>query len=394
MRGVLEAIAGNKTPEHSGLAYDRYAPFERGTGKIAPNQRDKWLEAIAAQPCSTDYAYAYKRWRESFESDGSSFEIVKLTSRLLVGHGNASPTEVGLTMHHTWGVPIIPGSALKGLLNHYIDAVYGPGNLSVHPMDPALSGELKERARFRGVTWNEKGTVPKFGPGEIHRQLFGAPATDTGAMYEPDAGETRGCVVFHDALYVPRSITNDKPFVTDVLTVHQKKYYAQQRRDVAPTDWDEPNPVSFLTVKPGAQFLIALSGPRDWTAFALRELLDALELWRIGGKTSAGYGRMVRAGDGTLTQREMKARAEEAEQHALAERRAASQVEITRLLNEIKMNNAAQLLERMYVIAAPEDLPPIARRVIEKLGRKSLKDDKPWVKKLLQAAQGFEENKP
>lgn len=394
MRAIIEAIGGHKMPDHVGLAYERYAPLERGTGKISPAKRNLWLEALAEQRCPADYAHAYRQWRDHFEADGSNFEIVKLASRLLVGHGNASPTEVGLTVHHTWGVPMIPGSALKGLLNHYIDAVYGPGNLTVHPMDTALSGEMKERARFRGVTWNEKGTAPKYGPGEIHRELFGAPATETDAAFAPDAGETRGRVVFHDALYVPGSVNHDAPFATDVLTVHQKNYYAQQRRNVGPTDWDEPNPVSLLTVKPGARFLIALSGPRDWTAFALRELLDALELWRIGGKTSAGYGRMVRAGEGTLTEREQKRLAAEVEERALTERRVASQLEITRMMNEIKMNNAAQLLERIYAIVLPENLSAMARQVIEKLGRKSLKDDKPWVRKLLLAAEGNVGSKP
>jgi CRISPR-associated protein Cmr6 len=38
---------------------------------------------------------------------------------------------------------------------------------------------------------------------------------------------------------------------------------------------------------------VALSGPPDWTEFAGRLLRDALEQWGVGGKTSAGYGRLV-----------------------------------------------------------------------------------------------------
>jgi CRISPR-associated protein Cmr6 len=58
---------------------------------------------------------------------------VELLSRLLVGHGTQSPTEVGLTTHRTWGVPVVPGTALKGLLSHYVDAVYGPRDPKLHP---------------------------------------------------------------------------------------------------------------------------------------------------------------------------------------------------------------------------------------------------------------------
>jgi len=49
--------------------------------------------------------------------------------------------------------------------------------------------------------------------------------------------------------------------------------------------------VSFLTVKPGLKFLIALSGPKEWTDLALELLKKALILWGVGGKTSSGYGR-------------------------------------------------------------------------------------------------------
>jgi hypothetical protein len=56
-------------------------------------------------------------------------------------------------------------------------------------------------------------------------------------------------------------------------------------------------PVSFLSARPGAQFLIALSGPPGWPELAQHLLLEALALWGVGGKTSSGYGRMVRHDD-------------------------------------------------------------------------------------------------
>jgi hypothetical protein len=59
-----------------------------------------------------------------------------------------------------------------------------------------------------------------------------------------------------------------------------------------PNDYDSPNPVSFLAVKTGAEFLIALSGPDEWTDFAAQLLRDALISWGIGGKTNAGYGQI------------------------------------------------------------------------------------------------------
>ncbi|KYG01465.1 hypothetical protein BE21_06040 [Sorangium cellulosum] len=292
MRGILKDLLGDALPDHLGLAHDRWAPLEPRTGKIPDRRRGAFLQKLAQWRAPSDYTSAYERWCDALRADGSATATVTLASRLLVGHGNPAPTDVGLTVHHTWSVPLIPGSALKGLLNHFIDVVYGPDELGTHPMAPSLDGEPRERARFRGVTWDEKRRAPLYGPGEVHRALFGAPATMTDAEFQ-GAGATIGGVVFHDALFVPGS-AGDQPFAEDVLTVHQKAYYDDHGRRIGPSDYDDPNPVSFLTVKPGTQFLVALSGQPEWTAFALRELLDALAEWGIGGKTAAGYGRIVR----------------------------------------------------------------------------------------------------
>lgn len=215
---------------------------------------------------------------------------------------------------------MIPGSALKGMLNHYVDAVYGPEDRSKHPMDPTLTGDAKKRARFQGVTW--EGKRIKRGPGEVHRALFGAPPSDedeailkTLTAGTDDAGRAhasaqigarQGIVTFHDALFVPRNTDQRLPLSRDVLTVHQKPYYDRRgkkledrevhedNRGTAPNDYNSPIPVSFLSVRPGTRFLIALTGPSDWTQFAGRKLLEALQEWGVGGKTAAGYGRASR----------------------------------------------------------------------------------------------------
>ncbi|WP_428941035.1 type III-B CRISPR module RAMP protein Cmr6 [Fontivita pretiosa] len=210
---------------------------------------------------------------------------------MLVGHGNSSATDVGITVHHTWGVPVIPGMALKGLCAHYVDAVYGPSDPDRAPWEQ--EGDECTRTEFQGLTW--RGARIERGPGAVYRALFGAPdAEEDDALRERGfaAGASAGLVTFHDALYVPKSAPGDKPFVADVLTVHQKGYYDFSGGSW-PNDYDSPNPVAFLTVRPGVCFLLALSGPPDWTELAERLLRDALENWGVGGKTSAGYGRLI-----------------------------------------------------------------------------------------------------
>jgi len=273
MRTVLEHVG---LPQHLALAYDAWAPVAAG-GKVPQNERTGWLEKLERIAISADYVAAFERWESSFNQAGDRVARVKLKSRLLVGHGNSSATDVGLSVHHTWGVPFIPGAALKGLVAHYLDAVYGP--------EDGVAGDPM-RAPYQGVIW--RGRRVERGPGDIYRKLFGAPGAD-----DDDGGATAGAVLFHDALYVPGSATDDRPFATDVLTVHQKEQYYDKAGGDWPNDYEDPVPIQFLSVRPGVQMLLALSGPAICTEFAEKLLIDALGEWGSGGKTSSGYGRFA-----------------------------------------------------------------------------------------------------
>lgn len=316
-----------RSPEHAGLAYEVWCPLrpEEGDPRTKDEQAQElndWIEWVEGTRISTDYKHFYNSWRESFRQTSSIAVEGTLASRLLLGHGNHSPTEVGLTLHHTWGVPMIPGSALKGLLAQYLQANYGPEKVAGHPLE--ARGEDAERALWQGVGWN--GRQIEEGPGAAYRLLFGAPPAKSDDDFTPkeaanlpdsvrkwldesvengsdavaDAdgwaawlvGERQGLVTFHDALLIPDDARPNAAFLEhDVLTVHQREYYNAQGGKAVPNDYDAPNPVSFLTVKPGLKFLIALSGPEAWTKLALEELQKALNEWGVGGKTSSSYGR-------------------------------------------------------------------------------------------------------
>ncbi len=291
MRKVLELVG--EPPDHIGLAYDTWAPVAED-GKLRDEDRLRWLRHLSGRHISPDYQYTFNRWERSLALPGHRTFKLRLASRLLVGQGNSSATGVGLTVHHTWGVPVIPGSALKGLVAHYVDAVYGPDDPDLPPWEQP-NNEQRQRAQYQGVTW--KGNRIHRGPGDVYRALFGAPEAEMdGVMRQHDleAGASCGLVTFHDALYVPGSVLGDRPYAVDVLTVHQKEYYRSSGRQRHwPSDYDSPNPVAFLTVRPGVQFLFALSGPPDWSALAERFLREALTQWGVGGKTNAGYGLFI-----------------------------------------------------------------------------------------------------
>jgi CRISPR-associated protein Cmr6 len=288
MRQVLRDSIGREVPDHLGLAYDAWAPTEVADGKVSDDNRRPWLERLAEHAVSPDYARSFDRWKASFSATGDRLAELTLASRLLIGHGNASAIDVGLTVHHTWGVPVIPGSALKGLVAHYVDATYGPAEPDKKPWEQ--QGNERVRADYQGVTWNRRRI--ERGPGAVYRALFGAPdAREDATMRENgfEAGAAAGLVTFHDALYVPGSLADNKPFSADVLTVHQKGYYDSSGQS-APNDYDSPNPVAFLTVRPKCRLLLALSGPSEWTELAAHLLADAFKNWGVGGKTAAGYG--------------------------------------------------------------------------------------------------------
>ncbi len=267
--------------EHMGLAYVMYAPIGPD-GKIPDDQREDWFKQLEEEfKWPQGYEHAYERWRDALMLDSSFAVEGTLASRLFVGHGEASPTDVGLTFHHTWGVPVIPGSALKGLLSHYIQASYGPSDQRAHPSDAAHAEP--ERAAWQGVTWD--GSKIKHGPGEAYRVIFGAPDAMSDDDYEGSEA-AQGHVIFHDAWILPEG----EPFVRDIVTPHQRSYY-QSSGAQPPTDHDDPNPVGFLNVRPGCRFLIAVSGPPEWAKLALELLQEALTSWGVGAKTTSGYGR-------------------------------------------------------------------------------------------------------
>lgn len=217
-------------------------------------ERRKLLEQkiAAAQRAQPLYSMAFDRWKKLTEA-GYTVEM-PLRDRLASGLGQDSVLEVGITLHHTYGTPVIRGSAIKGLAAHYCDRVWGK-------IDPAyLLGAAN------------------------HKILFGT--TDSS-----------GFITFHDAWITPASLTGARQgVVLDVMTPHHGPYY-MSTGETAPTDFDDPNPVSFLSVAGTFRFALECADHGDeggkWGALALDLLTQALTSWGAGGKTNAGYGRFL-----------------------------------------------------------------------------------------------------
>lgn len=162
--------------------------------------------------------------------------------RFVIGLGGASVLETSMTLHRLYGLPIIPGSALKGVTRAYAEVVLAkPAN------DPEVVA------------------------------IFGKPPQATPL----EAGE----IIFFDAI----PVTVPK-FKLDIMNPHYPKYY---QGDQPPADWQNPTPIYFLTVEQ-TQFLFAVATRREegkaYINTALEWLKKGLAELGVGAKTAAGYG--------------------------------------------------------------------------------------------------------
>ena len=285
---------------HAGLLLRRYLKIAvQDAGKKHPNERKSlFTEAARAASNARDlYRLAYNRRSLTLPTETST--TLDVRGRLIVGLGGDNVLETGLTLHHTYGVPFIPGSALKGLAAHYCDEVWGQRH------EPDSAKLTDDNHKFRRLR---------------HREVCGKNGvhSDTGTFHEILFGTTddSGHIIFHDAWIEPASLTGqpDSGLVLDVMTPHHGDYYSDKHYEdgpkhgelIPPTDFDDPNPVTFLSV--AGKFHIAVSCDvageegQAWAKLAFDLLTKALQDWGVGGKTSSGYGRLglENAGDNSF----------------------------------------------------------------------------------------------
>jgi CRISPR-associated protein Cmr6 len=253
-RETLEAVQLQSSAQgtHAGLWLDKYL---KDDGEDAKKSLVKDVTGIQTPE---SYRRFFERWKATLIAlcGAENCREAETVGRLAVNLGAEGVLETSIALHRTYGVPYIPGSALKGLASHYVTNYY-KDDLEKADDDQA---------------WNR----------EMRRYLFG----DTSSA---------GYVTFYDALYIPGT---GRGLVPDVITVHHPDYYQGRRpaysNDIElapPADWDSPTPIPFITAN--GKFLMAISGALEWVEAAFKILELALEREGIGAKTSSGYGRMV-----------------------------------------------------------------------------------------------------
>lgn len=254
-RNRLSSVRSDQKPNAS-LWLDKY--FVPGQSGGAPEKK-QLLEELRAIGVPDGYRDAYERRRRDLEEmrdqGRASLALGTVQGRMIVGLGAKGVVEVGIRLEHTWGVPYIPGSALKGL-----------AAAAAH--------------KLVGGNWSKRDDLPSLADGK------GRPPTDFEWLF--GTTENQGAVVFHDAWWVPEPGSASLPLDLDVMTVHHPDYYGG--KSVAPSDFDSPTPIPFITSR--GTYIIALEGDREWRASALDLLRIGLSELGIGAKTSSGYGRL------------------------------------------------------------------------------------------------------
>lgn len=249
-----DALAGIGFPgvarSHRGLWLDKYI---RSVAREDTASRYDLVREVTGRGEGQEYRDFFARYCDALRDVGAERRKARTLSRTVVGLGGEGVLETSITLHRTYGVPYIPGSALKGLASRYAHLY------------------------LEGESWRRN--LAGFRRGEAQATVFGT------------TGE-QGILAFFDALPVPGSWE----LHADILNPHHPQYYREE--NVPPADWDSPLPVPFVSTT--GTFLVALAPapgvPRESAAPWLQatwEILErALREEGVGAKTSSGYGRM------------------------------------------------------------------------------------------------------
>ena len=328
-----------------GLIFRKWQVWDQfdGADKL---KRDKsrltYLQQVA-RAVQSAYRHSYSAWFEknyapaieAMEAKKPAFTTVW---RLLVGWGENPTMETGLTLHHLYGFPYIPGSAVKGLL-HHIAELEAMEDVNPKAAEPNLNADVPEwldqlvnrllpvRAIFGSLHLEKKNPSDPECPKahlEAAKKNIERQATEAKLHLDKLPGKwdslyqllqylledtAGGLVSFYDAVPLPGQ---DDLLQADIVNSHYGNYYEAGKKP--PSDDQQPVPVTFLAVSPGITFQFpyriarwpsskgrdaeekalvrALQGKKqdDIDAMVKAWLVNGLGMWGIGAKTAAGYG--------------------------------------------------------------------------------------------------------
>ena len=239
------------------LKYYKWATFYKDGFTELKKDKHYFFDSFVKLSKGTDYHDAFSTRKELLNEIGLSFNLTT-ASRLLFGIGYQHPAEIGFMFDWSTGLPIIPGSSLKGMALDVARYV------------------VKNEVEVEDLSLDDGEKI----------EIFGS---------EHDAKEkTGGNVIFLPACPITE---NNRPFLeVDVMTPHYQPYYSDPENN-PPADWHSPVPLNFLTVPEGIRYCFRLADRRNLTDTSAPCLTNAEKLLRhaltefgVGAKTSVSYG--------------------------------------------------------------------------------------------------------
>lgn len=264
IRDSLVPLVPKATDGHAGLLMQRGLQVWEVSEK---KDKHDLIDLITSIQASDLYLLAFNRWLKHTHTDAEknphfASTVAQVDGRLFTGLATGGTLETGATTHHTYGMPMLAGSAVKGAVRAYAESIF-----------------LLKDAEGKVIV-DEKGKT-QINPAmkDILNILFG---TDEDAPQQ-----NAGYLIWHDAWWVPfTNNSKETPFVSEIVTVHHQKYYAGQLDEAL--DMESAIPNQQIAIQ--GHFYFTIEGEPQWVKFAKDLLENMLQQMGMGAKGTSGYG--------------------------------------------------------------------------------------------------------
>ncbi|HOM99833.1 MAG TPA: type III-B CRISPR module RAMP protein Cmr6 [Acidobacteriota bacterium] len=232
------------------------AAVRRSQPALAFSSRKSWLQQLAADP-------------------QAELVVARLGARLIVNQAASVLENAGLALDRNFGIPYIPGSAVKGVTRSW----------------------AVEAAKRGDVAWPEVFAVFGWGQADHDQQLLRQAQIPAWVREESFAGLVA---------FLPAFPLQAAPLALDIVNCHHRDYYSGKLDQAL--DVELPVPNVFPSVEAGAEFFFVVRPAstvercktvREWLSIAedfnpvktaRSWLVQALQDQGFGAKTAAGYG--------------------------------------------------------------------------------------------------------
>ncbi len=271
-KNAWHSLSGNDRART--LASTYFAPSARGEdGSEDAEYKKKGVEALIHAAELRTFGSYWTHFVDSLPISRCRTIQATLQSRLLINLSGSILENASIALEHSCGVPIIPGSAVKGAARRY----------AIAKMQECEDAEQVEKlldlfVRIFGCSQSDFQKDSDLALAIPENRLH-----EFAELYGPRQGQ----VYFMQA--VPQ---NTVQLCAEVLTPHHKNYMSGDTPN--PTDDELPTPCYFPAVEYGkdAIYSFTLYAPTATEILDTAEewLTQALILFGIGAKGAAGYG--------------------------------------------------------------------------------------------------------